>query len=408
MTERKVPDLNEFCNLVATQTGDMMRQLMQTAVQQMKGAEVDNRCGAPPGTRAEERTNHRNGYRGRPWDTRLRTVVLQIPKLRRETYYPEWLLERRRRAKQALTQVVAECYVLGVSTRRVDGLVKALGIDGFRKSHASEMSHSLDPRVQELRQRPLDSVPYPHIWVDALYIKVREGGRIVSVAVAVATAVNHLGKREVVSLETFTNKDSEAWTCFLRGLVERGLQGVQLVISDAHVGLKAAIGAVLPGSSWQRCRTHAVRNLLTYVPKHAQEMVATLVRSVFAQPDAIAVRQQLPRVTGQLLASGFQKAAEFLEKCQEELLAFTSFAKVYWRQIWSNNPQEGLNREIRSRSDVVGIFPNREAIIRLVGAVLAEQHDESVVSRRYMTIEKGESTPVPLDALPLASNKKIA
>ena len=327
--------------------------------------------------------------------------------MRRGTYCPEWLLERRRRAEQALTQVVAECYVLGVSTRRVDGLVKALGIDGINRSHASEMSHSLDARVQEFRQRPLDPVPYPYIWVDALYIKVREGGRIVSVAVAVATAVNHLGKREVVGRETFTNEDTEAWTCFLRGLVERGLQGVQLVISDAHVGLKAAIEAVLPGSSWQRCRTHAVRNLLTYVPKHAQEMAATLVRFVFAQPDAIAVRQQLPRVTGQLLASGFQKAAEFLAKCREELLAFTSFAKVHWRQIWSNNPQERLNREIRRRSDVVGIFPNREAIIRLVGAVLAERHDGWVVSRRYMTIEKGESTSVPLDALPLASNKKI-
>ena len=334
------------------------------------------------------------------------TVDLQVPKLRRGTYFPDWLLQRRRRAEQALEQVVVESYVLGVSTRRVDGLVKALGIDGIDKSQVSAMSTSLDARVREFRERPLDSSPYPYVWVDALYMKVREGGRIVSVAVAVASGVNNLGKREIIGLDTFTNEDTEAWTRFLRGMVERGLCGVDLVVSDAHLGLKAAIDAVLPGSSWQRCRTHAMRNLLSYVPKHTQEVVATLVRSIFAQPDATAVRQQFDRVVAQLERSKFYRAAEVLSNCKEDLLAFTSFPKRHWRQIWSNNPQERLNREIRRRTDVVGIFPNRESIIRLVGSVLAEQHDEWLVSRRYMTLVAADPVHAPLDGLPLASNKE--
>ena len=406
MTSPNLTDFNALCNQIASQTGDAMRQLLQAFVEQLMGAEVEQRCGAPAGVRTEARTNQRNGYRERRWDTRMGSVDLQVPKLRRGTYFPDWLLERRRRAEQALEQVIAECNVLGVSTRRVDGLVKALGIEGIDKSQVSAMSKGLDARVQEFRDRPLDASPYPYVWVDALYMKVREGGRVVSVAVAVASAVNGLGKREIVGLDTFTNEDTGAWICFLRRLLERGLHGVDLVIFDAHLGLKAAIEAVLPGSSWQRCRTHAMKNLLSYIPKHTQEMVATLVRSVFAQPDATAVRQQFGRVASQLERSKFLRAAEALEDGKEDLLAFTAYPKRHWRQIWSNNPQERLNREIRRRTDVVGIFPDRASIIRLVGSVLAEQHDEWVVSRRYMTLTEAEPESVSLDALPLTSNKE--
>jgi putative transposase len=388
MTKLQSTDLSEMCNRVATETGDALRHILQATLEDLMSAEADGRCGAPGRARSPERTNSRNGYRERPWDTRMGTMNLQIPKLRKGTYFPDWLLEPRRRAEQALYQVVAECYLLGVSTRRVDDLVKTLGIDGIDKSQVSVMSRNLDERVREFRERPLDPAGYPYVWVDALYIKVREGGRIVSVATAVATAVNAAGKREIIGLDTFTTEDGASWTSFFRGLVARGLKNTQLIVSDAHVGLKAAIAAVMPDCAWQRCRTHAMKNLLSYVPKHAQEMVATLVRSVFAQPDTEAVRQQFDRVVGQLRTTRFGKSADFLEACKEDLLAFGAFPKTHWRQLWSNNPQERLNREIRRRTDVVGIFPHRESLLRLVGAVLAEQHDEWQVSRCYMTFEK--------------------
>ena len=267
------------------------------------------------------------------------------------------------------------------------------------------MSKILDARVQGFRERPLDASPYSYLWVDALSMKVGEGGQIVSVVVAVASAANKLRKREIVRFDTFTNEDTEAWTRFLRGLVERGLHGVDVVISDAHLGLKAAIDTVLAGSSWQRCQTHAMRNLLSYVPKHTQEIVATLVRSVFAQPDATAVRQQFPRVVSQLERCQFHRAAEALEECKDDLLAFTAFPKRHWRQIWRNNPQERLNREIRRRTEVVGIFPNHVSVVRLVGSVIAEQNDEWAVSRRYMTLAELDPVPSSLDALLLTRNK---
>lgn len=406
MTRPQDTDLNAVCKRIADETGDMMRHLLKTTVQELLGAEADGLCGAPGRVRSPERVNSRNGYRPRRWDTRVGSMELEIPKLRRGTYFPHWLLEPRRRAEQALTQVVAEAYLLGVSTRRVDDLVKTLGIDGIDKSRVSEMSKSLDEQVREFRERPLDASAYPYIWLDALYIKVREGGRISGVAVAVATAVNDAGKREILAMDTFTQEDEASWTRFLRNLLERGLKGTQLIISDAHVGLKAAIRSVLPASGWQRCRTHAMKNLLTYVPRSAQEMVATLVRSVFAQPDAQAVRQQFGRVLTQLRGIGFTKAAEFLASCEEDLLAFTAYPKTHWRQIWSNNPQERLNREIRRRTDVVGIFPHRESVVRLVGALLAEQHDEWQVSRRYMTFPRPEdaATGIPLDSFSLTSH----
>ena len=406
MTKRQTTELNEICKRIADETGDMTRHLLKAAVEDLLGAEADGLYGAPGRARSPDRVNSRNGYRSRRWDTQVGSMDLGIPKLRRGSYFPHWLLEPRRRAEQALTQVVAEAYLLGVSTRGVDELVKALGIVGIDKSQVSEMSKTPDERVQEFRDRPLDSLAYPYIWLDALYTKVREGGRIAGVAAAVVTAVNQEGKREILAMDTFTQEDEADWTCLLRSLVKRGLKHTQLVISDAHMGLRAAIATVLPASGWQRCRTHAMKNLLTYVPKHAQEMGAALVRSVFAQPDAHAVRQQFGRVLGQLRTTGFTKAADFRAACEEDLLAFAGHPKTHWRQIWSNNPQERLNREIRRRSDVVGIFPNRESVVRLVGALLAEQHDEWQVSRCYMSFPRPEEVApeLSLDSFTLTSH----
>jgi transposase-like protein len=365
---------------------DLLREMLATFIQTLMSAEADALCGAPYGERSVERVNRRNGYRERDFDTRAGTIELLLPKLRSGSYFPGWLLEPRRRAERALVAVVAECYVKGVSTRRVDGLIKTLGIEGISKSKVSEMAKSLDEQVAAFRSRPLDAGPYTYLWMDALALKCREGGRVANVAAVVATAVNADGHREILGLDVLTSEDGAGWTVFLRDLVARGLSGVRLVISDDHPGLVGAVEAVLPGASWQRCRTHFMRNLLTRVPKGAQGMAATLVRSIFAQPSAQEVQAQLERVTDQLQRS-FPDAAELLVSAGPDITAFASLPVEHWRQIWSNNPQERLNREIRRRTDVVGIFPNRPAIIRLVGAVLAEQHDEWAVCRRYMSRE---------------------
>jgi len=363
---------------------DLLREMVKSFAEALMGAEADAVCGAAFGERSSERVNRRNGYRERRFDTRAGTIDLALPKLRSGSYFPDWLLERRRRAERAMVAVVAECYVKGVSTRRVDGLVKTLGIEGISKSAVSEMAKSLDREVAAFRSRPLDAGPYPYLWLDALAVRVREGGRIVRCACVVATGVNAGGYREILGCDTFTSEDEAAWRVFLAGLVERGLSGVQLVVSDDHRGLTNAIDALLPGAGWQRCRTHFMRNLLCRVPKSAQPFVATMVRTVFAQPSAAEVAAQLGRVTGQL-GEGFPQVAEMLSDAEPDVSAFAAFPVEHWRQIWSNNPQERLNREVRRRSDVVGIFPNREAVIRLVGMVLAEQHDEWAVGRRYMS-----------------------
>ncbi len=365
---------------------DLLREMVATFVQALMGAEADAVCGALYGERSPDRVNRRNGYRARDFDTRVGTMSLAIPKLREGSYFPDWLLTPRRRAERALVAVVAECYVKGVSTRRVDGLIKTLGIEGISKSQVSELAKSLDEHVAAFRTRPLDAGPYTFVWLDALSLKCREGGRIANVAAVVATAVNADGHREILGLDVLTSEDGAGWTAFLRDLVARGLSGVRLVISDDHAGLVQAISAALPGASWQRCRTHFIRNLLTRVPKNAQGVVATLVRSIFAQPSAEEVTAQLGRVTEQLERL-FPAAAELLASAGPDITAFASLPVEHWRQIWSNNPQERLNREIRRRTDVVGIFPNRAAIVRLVGAVLSEQHDEWAVARRYMSQE---------------------
>ena len=365
---------------------DLLREMVRGFAEQLMAAEVDVIAGAGWGEVSPDRVNHRNGYRARPFDTRVGTIDLAIPKLRHGSYFPDWLLDPRRRAEKALVAVVAECYVRGVSTRRVDGLVKTLGIESLSKSQVSRMAAELDEMVTEFRNRPLDNGPYTYVWMDALTQKVREGGRIINVAVVTATGVNAEGHREILGVDVITTEDGAGWLAFLRGLVARGLSGVALVISDAHPGLVDAIASTLVGATWQRCRTHYLRNLLTKVPKSAQSMVATLVRTIFAQPDARSVWAQHARVVEQL-AERFPDAADHLADAAVDVLAFTGFPKEHWKQIWSNNPQERLNKELRRRTDVVGIFPNRDAVIRLVGAVLAEQHDEWAVTRRYMSAE---------------------
>ncbi len=365
---------------------DLLRSMLGAFVDQLMGAEANALCNAGYGEVTPERVNSRNGYRTRDFDTRVGTLELAIPKLRSGSYFPDWLIEPRRRAERALVAVIAQCYVEGVSTRRVDDVVKAMGIDGISKSQVSELAKSLDTMVSAFRNRPLDGGPYSYVWLDALTQKVREGGRIVNVAVIVATGVNADGHREILGVDLITTEDGAGWTAFLRGLVARGLSGVALVVSDAHRGLVDAIASVLPGATWQRCRAHFVRNVLTKVPKTAQSMVATLIRSIFEQPDAEQVLAQHARVVDQL-SERFPDAAAMLIDAAGDILAFATFPKEHWRQIWSNNPQERLNKEIRRRTDVVGIFPNRAAVIRLVGAVLAEQHDEWAVARRYMGVE---------------------
>ena len=365
---------------------DLARQMLASLAQALMSADADAICGAGFGEVSPDRVNRRNGYRPREWDTRVGTIELQIPKLREGSYFPGWLLERRRRAEQALISVVATSYLLGVSTRRVEKLVQTLGIEGISKSQVSELAKSLDEQVASWRSRPLDAGPYTFLWADALTQRVREGGRTVNVHALLAVGVNRNGQREVLGVDVVSSEDGAGWLAFLRDLVARGLAGVRLVTSDAHPGLVDAIGATLPGAGWQRCRTHYARNLSTQVPRSAQPWVLTLLRTIFDQPDAGEVHAQFDRVVDALQAK-FPKVAAYLADARDDLLAFTAFPREVWKNIWSNNPQERLNKEIRRRTDVVGIFPNRAAIIRLVGAVLMEQTDEWAEQHRYMGLE---------------------
>ena len=365
---------------------DLLRSMLKTFVEALMGAEADAICGAPYGARSDERTNSRNGYRAREWDTRVGTMEVAIPKFRTSSYFPDWLLERRKRAEAAMVTVVATCYLLGVSTRRMEKLVETLGITRLSKSQVSVMARELDEQVESFRTRPLDAGPYTFVAADALTMKVREGGRVVNTHVLVATGVNADGHREILGLDVCSVEDGAGWLAFFRGLTARGLSGVQLVTSDAHNGLVAAIGATIPGASWQRCRTHYAANLMSVTPKSSWGWVKAMLHSIYDQPDVGAVHAQFDRVV-EALAEKLPKVAAHLEDARADILAFTAFPKEIWRQIWSNNPQERLNREIRRRTDVVGIFPDRGALIRLVGAVLAEQHDEWIEGRRYLGID---------------------
>ncbi len=389
---------------LAQASPDLLRELLGSFINTLLSAEADAVCGAEYGVASPERTNRRNGYRHRDFDTRTGTIDVAIPKLREGSYFPEWLLERRKRAERALTSVVATCYLLGVSTRRMDKLVQSLGIAGLSKSQVSTMAAELDEHVEQFRTRPLgDAGPFTFVAADALVLKVREGGRVVPVHALVATGVNADGHREILGLQVTTSEDGAGWLGFFRDLSARGLGGVKLVTSDAHAGLVAAIGATLPGASWQRCRTHYAANLMAITPKSSWGWVKALLHSVYDQPDADAVHAQFDRIID-TLTEKLPAVAEHLETARADLLAFTAFPKEIWRQIWSNNPNERLNREIRRRTDVVGIFPNRQAIIRLVGAVLAEQHDEWAKGRRYLGLDiitraQAVTTETPQEAI---------
>lgn len=386
MADPKVSVLSWLRKQVDRLDTDLVREMLKAMAEYLMGLEAEALCGAGHGEKNPNRVNHRNGYRSRRWDTRAGTIDLAIPRVRRGSYFPDWLLTPRRRSEKALVQVICESYVNGVSTRKIERLAAAMGIEGISKSQVSEMAKQIDQMVSDFARRPLDRGPYRYVWVDAISQRCREGGRVVNVVAVIATGVNAQGRREILGLDVFTGEDEATWRAFLQSLVARGLNGVELVVSDANPGLKAAIASQLPGASWQRCRTHFARNLLTKVPKSAQDFVATMQRSIFSQQTAQQVRDQHRRVVEQLEAR-FPQAAEMLDEAAEEILAFTAWPKAHWRQIWSNNPQERLNRELRRRTDAVSIFPSRSAVIRLLGAVLAEQDDEWVCARRYMSLE---------------------
>jgi putative transposase len=371
--------------LTAADVSDRVRQAAQTIYQALIEAELTAVIGAAPNQRTDTRVAQRNGHRPRVLTTAAGDLELRIPKLRAGSFFPS-LLERRRRVDQALFAVVMEAYLHGVSTRKVDDLVKALGADsGISKSEVSRICADLDAEVAAFRDRSLGGQQFPYVFADATYCKARVNRRVVSQAVVVATGVCGDGRREVLGFAVGDSEDGAFWTQFLRSLKARGLAGVQLVIADAHLGLRQAVQATMAGAAVQRCRVHFLRNVLARVPKGSAEMVAAAVRTIFAQPDAAHVREQLDVVAG-MLGRQFPALEVLLHEAAPELLAFTAFPVSHWKKIWSTNPLERLNKEVKRRTDVVGVFPNPEALLRLAGAVLVEAHDEWQVSdRRYLS-----------------------
>jgi putative transposase len=362
---------------------DLLREMIQFVAQRLMDLDVETLCGAAYGERSAERANSRNGYRERVWETRAGAIDLKLPKLRTGSYFPNFL-EPRRTAEKALAAVIQEAYIQGVSTRSVDDLVKALGMSGISKSQVSRLCAEIDERVGAFLGRPLEG-DWPYLWIDATYVKVRQAGRIVSVAVIIAVAVNTDGVREVLGMAVGPSEAETFWNDFLRSLTRRGLRGVKLVISDAHEGLKAAAAKVLK-ATWQRCRVHFIRNALAYAGKGQRQMVLALINTVFAQDSAETASAQWRTVADQL-RSKFPKLADMMDDAEPDVLAFKGFPKAHWAQIASTNPLERLNAEIKRRTNVVGIFPNDAAITRLVGALLLEQNDEWQLQRRYLQLE---------------------
>jgi transposase-like protein len=380
---------------------DLLREMIGFAAQRLMELEVAGQTGAAYGEKNPERLAQRNGYRERDWETRAGRVELRIPKLRKGSYFPGFL-EPRRMAEKALTAVVQEAYIQGVSTRSVDDLVQAMGMSGISKSQVSRLCEEIDERVKAFLSRPLEG-DWPYLWIDATYLKVRQNGRIVSVAVIVAVGVNGDGRREILGLDIGPSEAETFWTGFLRKLARRGLRGVKLVISDAHEGIKAAVAKVL-NATWQRCRVHFMRNVLAHAGRQGRRVVSAFIGTAFAQDDAQAARAQWRRVADQLRPK-LPKLAAFLDEAEADVLAYMTFPAQHRAKLHSTNPIERLNGEIKRRTDVVGIFPNEDAIVRLVGAILLEQNDEWAVQRaRYMSLE----TIAPLSDDPAVSLPAIA
>src|SRR5690242_8411513 len=380
---------------------DLLREMIGFAAHRLMELEVEGVTGASYGEKNPERVAQRNGYRDRNWETRAGTVELRIPKLRKGSYFPGFL-EPRRMAEKALTAVVQEAYVQGVSTRSVDDLVQAMGMSGISKSQVSRLCAEIDDKVKAFLARPIEG-DWPYLWIDATYLKVRQNGRIVSVAVIVAVGVNSDGRREVLGMDVGPSEAETFWTAFLRKLARRGLRGVKLVVSDAHEGIKTAISKVL-NATWQRCRVHFMRNALAHAGKSGRRVVSAFIGTAFAQDDAEAASLQWRRVADQLRPK-LQKLADFLDQAETDVLAYMSFPVSHRTKLHSTNPIERLNGEIKRRTEVVGIFPNEEAIVRLVGAILLEQNDEWAVQRaRYMSLE----TIAPLSDDPTVSLPAIA
>jgi transposase-like protein len=391
--------LQEYLRNVGMEVdGDFLRQGVALLTRLLMEMEVSQQIGAERYQRSEEREAYRNGYRERPWETRVGEIPLRIPKLRTGKYYPSFL-EPRRRAERALLAVVQTAYVEGVSTRKVDDLVRALGLTGIDKSKVSRICKELDEGVTAFRSRLLEA-EYPYLWLDALYLKVRQNHRIVNMAVVIAIGVRESGEREILAVDIGASEDEAFWKAFLRGLTSRGLKGVKLVISDAHEGLKAAVAAVLTGAAWQRCRVHFMRNVLCHVRKADNSMVAAAIRTVFAQPNQEAARQQLAEVVA-VMKPRWPKAAKVLANGEEEVLTYMTFPVEHWTRIYSTNPLERLNREIKRRTNVVSIFPDTASVLRLVGSILIEAHDEWQAGRRYFSLDSMRRLQEP-DEDPLA------
>ena len=389
MTEDRLP-LSEL--LQKAGDGDFLRAVAESVLQLLMEADVEGLIGAARHERSADRLTWRNGYRERTLDTRLGALSLKIPKLRQGTYFPPFL-EARKTAEKALVAVIQEAWIAGVSTRRVDDLVQAMGLSGISKSQVSKLCKEIDERVRAFLDRPIEG-EWPYLWLDATYLKVREGGRIVSVAAIIAVAANTDGRREIIGLGIGPSEAETFWATFLKSLVKRGLRGVKLVVSDAHEGLKAAATRVI-GATWQRCRVHFMRNALAHVPKGQHTVVAAAIRQAFIQPDHASATQTWRHVADQLRPR-FDKLARLMDEAEADVLAYLSFPAQHRTKLHSTNPLERLNKEVKRRADVVGIFPNEEAITRLIGAVLMEQNDEWQTQNRYMQIEGMSEMAAPL------------
>jgi putative transposase len=395
-------------NIGVEEDSDFLREGIILMTRLLMEAEVSGQIGAERYERSDSRQGYRNGYRGRTWETRVGEIPLQIPKLRSGSYFPSFL-EPRRPGEKALLAVIQSAYVAGVSTRKVDDLVQSLGLTGIDKSKVSRICKELDEAVTAFRHRPLE-VAYPYLWLDALYLKVRQNNRIVNMAVVLAVGVRETGEREILAIDIGASEEEAFWTSFLRGLVGRGLDGVQLVVSDAHEGLKGAMAKVLTGTAWQRCRVHFMRNVLAHVPKGDKSIVAAAIRTIFAQHSQEAARQQLAEVR-RAMEARWPKAAEVLAAGEDDVLVYMTFPPEHWTRIYSTNPLERVNREVKRRTNVVGIFPDADAVLRLVGSVLIEVHDEWQAGRRYFSlgsmrklyepVEERLTLPSPLRLAPI-------